>query len=182
MVWSGRTVRASAWLAAGILLLGLGGCGFRQALTPQKRPMEEFDLQTARPLVLPPSYDLKPPAPGQPAPPASEAAKQSLYGAAPPAQQQQQPATPAPGSSQGENALLQRAGAPQANPNIRDQVNSETTPVTDRGQGMTDRVLDYNKPTEGTATPPSPAQPTTTAPVPATPAPDAQYTTPDEVR
>lgn len=127
-------------LAAWTLLLAAGGCSMFGA---QKMPQDEFAIETNRPLVLPPSYDLKPPQPGKPqeGPPASAAAQQTIYGQGSGAVQ----AAPA-ASTPGEANLLQRAGAPQANPDIRQQVNSETAPVSDRGPGMTDRVLGWHPP------------------------------------
>jgi hypothetical protein len=163
-IGSGARVAAAATL---LLAVALGGCSFKESFAPQKRTLSEFDLKTPRPLVLPPNYDLKPPAPGDKAatPPPSAAAQQTIYGSPPPAQPAAQPAAVAP-ASQGENALLQRAGAQNASPDIRQQVNSETSAVTDRGPGMTDRVLDYTPPADanGQAAPASGAADTTPAP------------------
>jgi hypothetical protein len=178
MALSGLKIGSGVRLAtAAILLLALGGCSVKQAFAPTKRDLSEFDLKTPRPLVLPPNYDLKPPAPGTEAntPSPSTEARQSVYGATAPAQSEAQPETAAP-TSQGEGALLQRAGAQGANPDIRQQVNSETSAVTDRGPGMTNRVLDYQPPadTGGQAAPASGPADTTPAPNGATAPADAQ--------
>lgn len=158
MVLSGWKIGSCARLAtAAILLLALSGCGMKEAFGPTKRDLSEFDLKTQRPLVLPPNFDLKPPAPGQEkSPPPSAEARQSIYGAAAPDRPGTQSETAAP-VSQGEGALLQRAGAQGANPDIRQQVNSETSAVTDRGAGMTDRVLDYEPPADADDTNATPA-------------------------
>jgi hypothetical protein len=171
MALSGWKIGPCARLAAAaFLLLALGACSVKQAFAPTKRDLSEFDLKTPRPLVLPPNYDLKPPAPGEKAesPPPSAEARQTVYGAA--------PAETAGSASKGEDALLDRAGAQHANPDIRQQVNSETSAVTDRGPGMTDRVLDYKPPADADAQAPPASGATDTTVTPtgeATPA-DAQ--------
>jgi hypothetical protein len=168
MALSRLKIGSGARLAtAAVLLMAVGGCSVKQAFAPTKRDLSEFDLKTPRPLVLPPNYDLKPPAPGEEGktPPPSAEARQSVYGAAAPAQPEAQPET-APPTSEGESALLHRAGAQGANPDIRQQVNSETSAVTNRGPGMTDRVLDYKPPADanGQAAPASGATGTAAAP------------------
>ena len=159
-----RFAGPAARLMAGLLMLGLGGCGLKGALGLEKNSPDEFSVPTNRPLVLPPSYDLRPPNPGEPRSQDSPAAqgKQALFG--PP------PAAPygAAGQSPGETALLQRSGADQADSQIRQQVNAETAPVSERGEGFTDRVL-YGSDQPSPGTPqgtgaPAPAAPATEQP------------------
>src|ERR1700687_5118505 len=60
-----RVLMASAVLAAG----GLAGCNSAsRALGMTKVTPDEFRVVTKAPLVVPPDYSLRPPAPGQPRP------------------------------------------------------------------------------------------------------------------
>lgn len=153
-----RLANTSVRALAGLLLLALGGCGLKQTLGWEKAPPDEFSIATNQPLVIPPSYDLRPPAPGTNKTPEGPGhpAEEALFGSV--------PAVP-PGTSQspGELALLQHAGADRADPQIRQRVNSETAPVSDRGQGFTDRVL-YGT---GQANPPAANSQTGGQPAPA---------------
>lgn len=67
-----RVIVASALVAAA----GLGGCqSTRQALGMTKVTPDEFRIVTKAPLVVPPDYALRPPAPGEPRPPGTAARK-----------------------------------------------------------------------------------------------------------
>lgn len=159
MQLSGHQIRSYGRAGAAFLILAVAGCGFKQAVGIGKNAPDEFAIETNRPLVLPPSYDLRPPEAGakQPGPSSSARAEQTLYGTGP-------SGTTAPTSAEtpGEADLLKRAGAAAANPGIRDKVDSETSAVTDRGQGMTDRVLEYQPPASTPAA--GQAPPATTTP------------------
>ena len=56
---SGRVLPALLLLAAA----GLSGCGLGRALGSAKASPDEFNIVTKAPLVIPPDYSLKPPAP-----------------------------------------------------------------------------------------------------------------------
>ncbi|MGF1545466.1 MAG: DUF3035 domain-containing protein [Parvularculaceae bacterium] len=108
-----------AALAIGAVALSLAsGCsGFGAALGGGKNPPDEFAIATRAPLVVPPDFALRPPRPGEARPQersASDRAQQVLLGdanAAPP--------------STGEQVLLQKVGAFEANPNIRETLDAE---------------------------------------------------------
>lgn len=131
-----RLADMSARAFAGLLLLALGGCGLKQTLGFEKSSPDEFSIATNQPLVIPPSYDLRPPAPGTVKTPEGPGhqAEEALFGSVP-------AAPPGTTQSYGETALLQHAGADRVDPQIRQKVNNETAPVSDRSQGFTDRVL-----------------------------------------
>ena len=60
-----RVILAGALVAA----VGLAGCSStRQALGMTKVTPDEFRVVTKAPLVVPPDYSLRPPAPGEPQP------------------------------------------------------------------------------------------------------------------
>ncbi len=108
----GRAFRAGTALT---LLAALTvGCS---AIGGGKNPPDEFAVTTKAPLVVPPDYSLRPPKPGESRPQelsSSERAQQVLMGDA-------HSAAP----SQGEQILLQRAGALAADANIRNLLNAE---------------------------------------------------------
>ncbi len=118
----------SAVFAVTGLALATSGCGIGKAVGSGKQAPDEFAIATKAPLVVPPDYALRPPRPGESRPQElspSERAKQVLLGdasAAPP--------------SLGEQALLQKAGAFGADPNIRNLLNAENG-----GRGEKDRSI-----------------------------------------
>ena len=98
------------------LLAACGGGGFLN----RERP-DEFAVQRQAPLVVPPDFNLVPPAPGAPRPAegtAAEQALEALFGG--PAQR-----------SGVETSVLDRAGA--AAPGIRSMVGSEDTNTVAKG-------------------------------------------------
>ena len=114
-----------------IALLGatssmLAACGSGGFLN-RERP-DEFAVQRQAPLVVPPDFNLVPPAPGAPRPAEGTAAEQTLealFGG--PAQR-----------SAVETSALDRAGA--AEPGIRSQVGSEETNTVAKGSVTRDIV------------------------------------------
>jgi hypothetical protein len=104
-------------LAASAALLA--GCG-SSGLLERERP-DEFAVQRQAPLVIPPDFNLVPPAPGAPRPTddtASQQALDALFGG------------PAPRSGV-ETSALDQAGS--AAPGIRSQVGDENTHTVDKG-------------------------------------------------
>jgi len=114
------------------------GCSsFSQALGMEKVSPDEFAIVTKAPLVIPPDYNLRPPAPGtvredlvQP----QELAQAALFGP---------DATPVADGvvTTGEFALLNYSGASEADPQIRSVLVSEASSLTQKDRGFTDRVL-----------------------------------------
>ncbi len=110
-------VSSSAMLAA------CGGSG----IFNRDRP-DEFAVQRQAPLVVPPDFNLAPPAPGAPRPAegaASEQALEALFGG------------PAP-RSQIETSAIDRAGA--ADPGIRSEVGDEGTNTVAKGRVTRDII------------------------------------------
>ena len=116
-----RFAAAAAAAAVVALALPLGACeGIRDQLGLNKRAPDEFNVVTRAPLALPPDYNLRPPDPGA-APPqettVQDRVKTALYGSA-------GDAASGP-TTVGENALLSRAGATEAMPDIRKIINRD---------------------------------------------------------
>lgn len=124
--------------AALIAATGLGGCSStRKALGMSKVTPDEFRVVTKAPLVVPPDYALRPPAPGEPRPQELQpesAARAALYG-------QRQAET----RSEGEKLLANKAGAEKADPLIRYVVDDEFGDVAHKDKSFADRVMFWRK-------------------------------------
>jgi len=155
-------------MVAGAALSGCGGT--REALGLDKKPApDEFQVTTRQPLALPPNYQLRPPQPGaQPLEAAvTEQAKQTVFGRDPsqvpgqaivPVGTRNAVAAPLPANapstpgfarrSAGEQALLSRAGASSADPNIRILVDRDSQQIADANKTLVDDLLFWRKPPE----------------------------------
>lgn len=114
-----------------VLLAGasamLAGCGGSGGIIGRERP-DEFAVQRQAPLVVPPDFNLVPPAPGAPRPAeetAGEQALDALFGG------------PAPRSGV-ETSMLDRAGTAQ--PGIRTEVGDPQTHTVAKGSVTRDIV------------------------------------------
>lgn len=127
-------------LVAGVLLgaLGLAGCGgASKALGMSKVTPDEFRVVTKAPLVVPPDFSLRPPAPGEPRPQELQpesAAREALLG-----QRAAETRTP------GENALVAKAGAGTADPLIRYVVDDEFGDLAHKDRSFADKVMFWRK-------------------------------------
>lgn len=125
-----RVILATALLAAA----GLGGCGStRAALGMTKVTPDEFRVVAKAPLVVPPDYALRPPAPGEPRPQELQpesAARTALLGR-----------REAEARTDGEKLLVAKAGADKADPLIRYVVDDETGDIAHKDKSFADRVM-----------------------------------------
>jgi hypothetical protein len=133
-------------LAAAGLAMTLGGCtDIRRALGMEKVIPDEFAVVSRAPLAIPPDYSLRPPQPGA-APsqevPAQDRAKEAVFRAG-----QQQASLPPAATvrSPGEGALLQKAGAPNADPAIREHVRDDVALSPQNQRGFVDKLLFWRK-------------------------------------
>ncbi len=112
-----RNATPMLFLIAGSALLA--SCG-SSGLLDRERP-DEFAVQRQAPLIIPPDFDLTPPAPGAPRPTEGTAAQQAmeaLFGG--PAQR-----------SAAESSTISRAG--ESDPGIRNTVGDTRTFAVDKG-------------------------------------------------
>lgn len=136
---------ALAVLAA--VALSASACGsLGRSLGTAKTTPDEFRVVTKAPLVIPPEYGLRPPAPGEPRPQElapESAARNALLG-------QRQ----AIARSQGERLLIAKAGVEAADPLIRFVVDDEFGDIAHKEKSFADRVLFWRKdgPQAGVAT------------------------------
>lgn len=131
------------WIALSLVALAplsLGGCGIGRAVTGSKISPNEFEVVTKQPLVIPPDFSLKPPAPGASSEPQTEAemiAQKAMLG-------EEQAFTP--GMSNGERAIVASAGATHADPLIRQVVDQEYANLIDRGDEFANRLVFWGSP------------------------------------
>ena len=136
---AGRTLVVAAGVAAlGLGSVGLTGCsGVNQALGLNKITPDEYRVVAKAPLVVPPDYALRPPAPGEPRPqelqPESQA-RLALLG--------QREAT---ARSPGETLLADRAGAQKADPLIRYVMDDEFGSIAHKDKSFADTVMFWRK-------------------------------------
>ncbi|MEQ1754997.1 MAG: DUF3035 domain-containing protein [Micropepsaceae bacterium] len=125
-------VKRNLVVAAGLALVLANCTGMKESMGTAKQAPDETAVTARAPLVVPATFALKTPQPGAPRPQDADAATaaQRVLGGAP-------KATPA---SQGEMALLSASGAAQADPNVRQELRSETIKQT-RRKSYADTVL-----------------------------------------
>jgi hypothetical protein len=132
------TLRISTLLLVGAAAVSLTACNSAsRALGVSKVTPDEFRVVTKAPLVVPPDYALRPPAPGEPRPQELQpesAARQALLG-------QRQALT----RSEGENLLAAKAGAEKADPLVRYVVDDEFGDLAHKEKSFADRVLFWRK-------------------------------------
>jgi hypothetical protein len=127
-----------AILIAAASVLALSGCNTAsKALGLAKVTPDEFRIVTKAPLVVPPDYALRPPAPGEPRPQELQpdsAARAVLVGQ-----------VQAADRSAGENRFVARAGAAQPDPLIRFVVDDENGGIAHKDQSFASRVMFWKK-------------------------------------
>ena len=118
----------TALAVSGVLLLA--GCsGVQEQFSLTSTPPDEFKVTTRAPLAVPPDFNLRPPAPGEPRPQegtATQQAKQVIFRASDNAELTLEEAMRADGRTLGERALLIEAQADQAQSGIRQVVERES--------------------------------------------------------
>ncbi len=129
-----RVIVATVLVAAA----GLAGCQSTQkALGMSKVTPDEFRVVTKAPLVVPPDYALRPPAPGEPRPQELQpesAARNALLG-----QREAEQRT------DGEKLLVAKAGAEKADPLVRYVVDDEFGDLAHKEKSFADRVMFWKK-------------------------------------
>jgi DUF3035 family protein len=129
-----RVIVATALVAAA----GLAGCQSTQkALGMSKVTPDEFRIVTKAPLVVPPDYALRPPAPGEPRPQELQpesAARNALLGQREAEQR-----------SDGEKLLVAKAGAEKADPLVRYVVDDEFGDIAHKEKSFADKVMFWKK-------------------------------------
>ena len=139
---------ASRQLIVATALVLVAGCsGLKEDLgIGVKRPPDEFTTYSRAPLSLPPDYGLRPPAGSTGASQAAaprEMARQAMMGSPQAGAGTTTGATTSSlaGISPGQQVLLERTGGAKASPEIRSQVNRETTVLAEADQSFVERLM-----------------------------------------
>ncbi|MEI6559872.1 MAG: DUF3035 domain-containing protein [Rhodospirillaceae bacterium] len=138
-----RRAASLSCLAAGALLLS--GCGgWRQTFGLDHAPPDEFTVVAQPPLSMPPDFNLRPPRPGAARPQdvgTTQAAAATVFGfkEAPGAERVKGAASSA------ESVFLARAGAGNAQPNIRAALDAETRNLIAADKHWVDRLIFWQK-------------------------------------
>lgn len=118
--------------------LAVSGCdSTRRALGIGKSAPDEFAVMARAPLVVPPDFNLRPPAPGMGRPQEgapSDQARRALYGSTGREYHEG-------GFTPGEARLLQHAGATEALPDIRERINREVTAFAREDGGFSSKLI-----------------------------------------
>ncbi len=122
-------------LVSAIALVGASACnsGVRQALGTDRTTPDEFRVVTIAPLTVPPEYALRPPQPGELRAEdifQDRQAQRSLFGD-----------FEASNASDAEILLAARAGAAEANPDVRALIDGETAALVRKDRSFADRIL-----------------------------------------
>jgi hypothetical protein len=127
----------------GAMALSLSACdSIRREAGLTKQAPDEFAVVTKAPLIIPPNFNLRPPAPG--APPLNQegptdSAQAALFNGSDPATVA---AGMSPNLSLGERMLLATAGAQNTDPAIRAELQADSrSAAAAADQSFTDRVL-----------------------------------------
>lgn len=129
-------MRASAVFAISMAaLIGTSACtsGVRQALGAERTTPDEFRVVTIAPLTVPPEYALRPPRPG-------ELRAEDIF-------QDRQAQRALFGDLEGSDAtdaeilFAARAGAADANPDVRALIDGETAALVRKDRSFADRIL-----------------------------------------
>lgn len=120
-----------------ISLFLVSGCSNpREALGLKRDAPDEFKVTKNAPLEMPSSFTLPPPRPGAPRPQetaVTEQAKKALIG------ESQNDTRP----TQAEALLLQQAGTAEANPEIRNIIDTQDTQIDESSQSVAKRLLGF---------------------------------------
>ncbi len=131
---------------AGALLLSTSACSnVQETLGLTKQPPDEFTVVRKPPLVMPPNFALRPPVVAELGKDRSQSAAKAKAALLEQTQGVATQTASAPAKSIGEQALLTRAGAENANPRIRQLILRETTLLEEKDRSFTERLIFWQK-------------------------------------
>ena len=140
--------RPSAWTRLALVavaMTALAACSdTRKMLGLDKQSPDEFKIVSRAPLSLPPDYALRPPEPGAARPQEQTIPQRAV--AAVTGVANNNGGFSNTDQSVGEQALLSHFGAKQADPNIRETVNRETSALVAENNGFMDHLMFWRSP------------------------------------
>jgi hypothetical protein len=148
-----RDTRACIFTLLAAVFIVSGCSGAREAMGIGKQSPDEFAVVTRAPLSMPPDYGLRPPRPGtarpQEATVTDSARDQLLRESGVKSAPRTGPNASA--ASQGEAALLVKAGATNPDPGVRRAINRESSILATEDDSFTDKLIFWqDKPPPGT--------------------------------
>ena len=125
----------SVILVSAVALLSTSACtsGVREAFSSERAAPDEFKVVTIAPLTVPPEYNLRPPAPGELRAEdvfTDRQAQRALFGD-----------LDSSNASDAEILLAARAGAADANPDVRALIDGESAAVIRKTENLSDRIM-----------------------------------------
>lgn len=123
--------------AAALLLSACSGV--KQQLGVGRNSPDEFAVVKRAPLTLPPDYDLRPPA-AESAPPAEDSADAARAAVLGEPKSPAAPAAPA-GKNNGEQVLLEKMGAENADPDIRTVIDRDNGTIALKNKAVVDKLI-----------------------------------------
>lgn len=127
-----------------VLMIGtllVGACdGAREAIGIGKQSPDEFAVVTRLPLSIPPDFGLRPPRPGADRPQeakVTDSVRDLIIKSADPKAPDRSVSTASPG----ESAILSKAGATNPDPNIRREINRESSILATENDSFADRLI-----------------------------------------
>ena len=127
-----------------VLMIGtllVGACdGAREAIGIGKQSPDEFAVVTRVPLSMPPDFGLRPPRPGADRPQeakVTDSVRDLIIKSADPKASVRSVSTASPG----ESAILSKAGATNPDPNIRREINRESSILATENDSFADRLI-----------------------------------------
>ena len=131
--------RVAAGLCALALVASLSACeSLNETFGFGKKAPDEFSVVRSAPLTLPPDYTLRPPQPG--APNANEASARDQAESVLLEEAGVSPAESAEATS-GETALIERAGAADVDPNIRQNLNRDVSRAAPKDKSFLESLM-----------------------------------------
>ncbi len=134
---------SNKYIQAGLCLvaLSLSACSAtKESFDFSQKAPDEFAVVKRAPLELPPEYTLRPPTPGAQRPQeqaATEQAQEAIFGGS----EAKAKKAVKKSASSGEQILLQKSGATNANPDIRTILDQETIQLSEENKPTFDRII-----------------------------------------
>ena len=131
---------ATAFVVSIVCVAVVTGCSnARKSLGWDKKAPDEFTVVSRQPLTIPPEFELAPPNPGAPRPEQGttrDQAKRVLL-----TKDNDRSSRPIEAGSDGQVALLRKVGADQIDPDIRRQVDAETSAFAEDDLTLTEKLM-----------------------------------------
>ena len=138
--WTGWAIKGAGVLLC-LMVMGCDPQALKEGLGFGRQAPDEYKVVERAPLSVPPDFHLRPPRPGAERPQETdirELAERVLMGRGKP--------TPPRERSPGELALLGRAGASKAEPNIRQTISRENGGPAVESDGFVDNLMFWDQP------------------------------------